>query len=763
MLLAVQRSAIRLAGTPDPIIEQLVNLLPDYSGGNRLHAVMVNRVKGALPGNYSQLIGTGPSFRNIFYRNYQPDPLLGVLSDTGLDDGWWSAFSIAVLCQSIQDLGSRIRGQMLSDKINNAVGSFNGTVRSRCARPYARVLAASYQPLINLLGRVNRATAKQQFHDSLLSNVINRQLWYQAGMWTSPDWEMFNQYSKYVALGASDGEVDTLIDELTRAGLPIPPQVDRSHWRGYAEALRNKPNVDRDDVRDDTAGPIQATTSLPTYGGGMPAQMPNGNCYEFTANSQPGNTYRQAPSGCCFTGDTEVLNGAGQPVALSQVKSGDTVKTRDGVATVAFVARPRLGGRTLYAINGGGPIFTDTHPFVNGAEPQGTETPPIALSLNPTRLTWAVPTLSECGVGQLQIGSLLLGRRPGSGDSFPVKVNVLGQAPEHPAEDFLYDLNLEVSTGGRQEFWAGKGEQFYLVSPEFPVLDEATAAAIAVTGTMEGLIAAGGPQLSKWVPNLRELVHQFAAGIFDIGLDHALHTVPSFGLPTPKEPLFERIDRLYRGLGSVNPAGADAIATLFDGLLSSIGPWLIASIALGWRKPPDTEGNVVVVTVFDMELTPQTPILADKLIRIDASVSGGGDTVSTPMWNRGGRANTRFHHYFDQLIHLERGRLGELTNLSFSVTIDSAPIPSLFGSAPLVLGEAGHRFQSAQLVDASGTVIGAIRFDSRLLSRENAQEELSQSGLWTEEAAQAYANALGAAMVEPILKTLDELAGVKPA
>jgi hypothetical protein len=325
----------------------------------------------------------------------------------------------------------------------------------------------------------------------------------------------------------------------------------------------------------------------------------------------------------------------------------------------------------------------------------------------------------------------------------------------------LYDLNLAITTGVRQEFWAGKGGQFYLVAPEFPVVDQAGAAAVAIVATMEGLVAAGGSNLSNWPSSLPDLVHQFAAAIFDAGLDHALHAVPSFGSPAPQEPLFERIGKLYQALHPVDPAGANSLAALFDGFMSTIVPWLTASVAMGWRQPPENSGDVAVVTVFDMALTPESPIPAESLIRMEVSVKGQSESVSSSMWNRGGRANTRFHHYFDQLLHLESSKIVSMADLEFAVTINGAPIPSLLGAAPLVVGEGGHRFQSAQLLDAAGTVIGSIRFDSRLLTQAMAQHELTQSGLWTEVAAEAYANAIGKAMVEPILTTLDALAGVK--
>ncbi|MEK6423462.1 MAG: hypothetical protein V4801_28070 [Burkholderia gladioli] len=755
MLLNVQRSAFRLRGTSDPVIEALINLLPDYSSGRRLHALLVNRMQGALPGNFSRMFGTGPSFLSIFYPKYQADALLPLLSETGLDNGWWSNFSVAVLCQSIQDMGSDIRGQMLGDKINTDVANFNTTLRGRCARPYARVLAATFPPLVSLLNRVDRATARQQFHDALLANVINRQLWYQAGMWTSPDWEMFNQYAKYIALGADDAQVDALIDALSGAGLPIPQPVDRNHWRGYGEALRDKPSVDREDVRADTAAPIQTTTYPPTVGRGMPVGLPNGNCYEFTANTQPGNPYRSPPSSCCFTGDTEVLSAAGTAVALRRIRPGDVVQTRDGVATVAFVARPKRGGRALYQLNGSGPIFTDTHPFLNASASAPTE--PAILALDPTRLAWAVPTLSEDGIGSLAAGRMLMGRQSGTDDALAAEVKTVALVAPKPEDSDLYDLNLVMTTTSRQEFWAGSAGQFYLVAPEFPVLAQAGTAAVAAVAALEGLIAAGGPGLARWPAAMPELIHRYGAAIFNTALETALQDVPSFGAELPQQPLLARIDALYHGLGSVSVDGANAIATMFDGFLSNIVAWLTSSIAMGWREPANHDGEIVVVTIFDIALAPGSPMQAAEHIRMEVRVNGSGTSASTSMWNRGGRQNTRFHHYFDQLVHLKRTDLGSEAKLEFAVMFDGATLPALSGSAPLVIGDALRRFQSAQLFDAAGSVVGTIRFDTRRLTRQTAEAELGRSGLWTETAAQAYANAIGARMVAPVIEALEVL------
>ena len=754
MILAVARPQIALAATPDPVIESLVNLMPDYSAGLRLHALYVNKVESALPGNYSQLFGTGKAFRSVFYPSWQADPLLAMADQTGLDGAWWSNFLVAVLCQAIAELGSDIRGQMLSSDINRDVDSYNATLRGRSAHSYSAVLAATFQPLVSLLQRVNRATGKQQFRESLLSNVINRQLWYQAGQWTSPDWEMFNQYAKYLALGATDAEVDTLIDELTAAGLPIPSQVNRQGWRSYAEELREKPSVDVNDVRGACSRPVTETTYLPSYGGS--SAMPNGNSYEFTANSQPGNRYRRPPGGCCFTGATQVLDASGHAVPLREVKRGDRVLTRDGTAKVAYVARPLLSERALYRLAGGGPVFTDTHPFVNAAPADPRGTTPTLLAVDPGVLAWAVPTLSEDGIGVLGAGSLVVSR--GSGSTPPAATTVTGveRVPATDTDTHLFDIRLATGSGARQEFWVGDGKKFYLAAPEYPVLDTAGPATATVVAILEGLLGSGGPDGTGWPTSLIETIYRLGPAIFHSALLDALATTPSFDTAKPPAPLPERIDRLYQAFGSAPAETASVAATLFDGLLASVGQWMTSIVALGWRSPAVADGEIVSVSVFDIASTPATPLAADDLIRLDITLPGPTPAKAT-LWDRRGRANTRFHRYFDQTIHLETPHPETPATLTFTITLEGATIPTLHAEAPATPTHAPHTLESAILRDPTGTPAATLRFDTRRITTSAATQELLTASEWTDEAAHAYANALGVAMVEPIARRLRPL------
>src|SRR5204863_6637955 len=137
------------------------------------------------------------------------------------------------------------------------------------------------------------------------------------------------------------------------------------------------------------------------------------------------------------------------------------------------------------------------------------------------------------------------------------------------------------------------GKKFYLVSPEYPVLDEAGAAATTVVAILEGLVASGGPDRSGWPAWIIDVVNQDGPGIFHEALAQALATTPSYGAPRPTVSVYERIDRLYHGLSGVKPETTSVLASLFDGLLAALGQWLSSLVALGWRTSMLLGGEVV--------------------------------------------------------------------------------------------------------------------------------------------------------------------------
>jgi hypothetical protein len=92
------------------------------------------------------------------------------------------------------------------------------------------------------------AEGTSMFREAMLRNVKVRMLWYAEGWWTNPDWELFNDYAKYMALGARAAEVDELIEEMVKVGLPEVAGVEKSNWRQYTQYLQGQPAFDHSSI-----------------------------------------------------------------------------------------------------------------------------------------------------------------------------------------------------------------------------------------------------------------------------------------------------------------------------------------------------------------------------------------------------------------------------------------------------------------------------------------------------------------------------------
>lgn len=136
-------------------------------------------------------------------------------------------------------------------------------------------------------------------------------------------------------------------------------------------------------------------------------------------DQNPGPTFHTCRSqgGGCFVAGTRVAMTDGSSKAIELVEPGDRVFGRDGrVNRVLGVARPVLGDRPLYALNGGPAFVTAGHPFltIDGWK-----------AIDPDAARAEVPGLP---VGRLIVGDRLLGL-------VKVLVPALAGGGSEPAED----------------------------------------------------------------------------------------------------------------------------------------------------------------------------------------------------------------------------------------------------------------------------------------------------------------------------------------
>lgn len=216
-----------------------------------------------------------------------------------------------------------------------------------------------------------------------------------------------------MALGASPRDVDALIQDIKRAGFPVPRVVDVRSWRSWTSYGYSP--VSMKDIEGTVRGPITASTYLYTSAfvpspSLAPVFIENGYALDFTARGNPGDPYRDPPrGGSCFDKGALVLMADRRTLTpVERLRPGDKIwsPAANAPVSIAVIAHPSVSGRSLHAINGKSDFrFTDTHPFVVH-EDSGSDAHNACV--DPEKLGLFSPTWSDLGTQKLSSSSIAL-------------------------------------------------------------------------------------------------------------------------------------------------------------------------------------------------------------------------------------------------------------------------------------------------------------------------------------------------------------------
>lgn len=724
-------------------VEALSAALPP-DGANPIgvvaRAALVNQVKGSTPGNYSQLFGTGPAFKKVFFPGYAPVPAQGsVTGDVGLGAPFWAQMAVACLCGEMYDVTSRLRPQILIAKIRQDLSSWNSTLRRNISRFYARVAQlADTSVKVALLAfpdSESRAFAREHYKKGLTSESwINKKVAQDAsGAWANRDWELFHHWIKLAALGATDAEIDTIITEAAGKGLPIPASLSAGAWRSWSVWMGA--DIGSRDFGD-AQGPILETKYIPVPGS-FPAAIPEGNSFEFTANSQPGNKYRQAPSGSCFAPGARVVMADGSLKAIEAVQPGDEVKTPDGQRAVELVATPDRGGRPLYQIDGVDFAFTGSHPFlVYDGEP---ETTGVFAAANPSGLVRSIPSLAQFGVRAMAGGSPPPLTQYTEGGNRPYRGEKVRIEPKR-RDDLLYDLFLDIGEDGRSEYFVGDTRTQLLVSSEIPRY----LAAPATTACMVKILEEISPTI---LTVLKDVPDGAFADLLSLGLDGVGRSLMArIGAELEEETARaresgERVSNepqdvldTIRGLSVSFVKDSSEydrrMGLLYDLFVARFGPPFQAAVRLGWRTF-DLSGRegatVLAVTVYALELFGAEVGIPVHEAEIHVELSCGEARYSRALPVLPSATVDRSYYVTDHVAYFPEWRntlepaKEAVAGPSWQITVGlkgagerRAPF-----RGTLVLPrdvQPGYESLSAQIRDAAGEVLGQAFLDVRTLN-----------------------------------------------
>ncbi|MBS2962390.1 hypothetical protein KGA66_04990 [Actinocrinis puniceicyclus] len=746
-------------------VEVLAAALPgtaDNPLGRATRGVLATHLKRCTPGHYSQMFGTGPAFRDIFFGGVQPNPHEGaIVTLTGLDDAFFASVSVAALCQQMGQCTSRLRPQITMGPIANDLNAWNSRLMTGSYRLYAYMAGVTDGPIRSALSAFPDPAAKQTAKDHYLAGLTSES-WVTAKkvqeasqQWPDRDWELFHHWIKLTALGADPAEIDRAIQTIITMGLGIPAAYGPARWREQSPWFG--PGLGASDAADAVGAILE--TRCHAYPGGGYSCMAEDNSFEFTANTQPGTRYRQLPSSSCFVAGTRVVTADGSLRPIEGIVPGELVATAHGPKRVLLRAETRRDGRTLQRFAGAGFAFSATHPFVAAPQQPGRG---YYAAADPAGLARAVPMLAPFGIRALVAGETELVRHtPEGAVAWPVPG--VEPAPDIRPE-LLYDLVVDIGEDGRSEYFAGDERTQVLVSSEMPRFGAAPDAAWVLMRILEQvtpvILEALAPVADK---SFADLVNVGLTSLSRtlmpaVGPDLHRHPAqsPDAGAVEPVSPL--QAARALAGALARPEGGADRRATVvFEQFVAVFAPQIQAALAMGWRSfdlAADDVANLLTVDLYDIELfqpaAPDAPASVDLALARDAvSYTRRIPVTGRPSsWYLTSDGPAYFPEWSRPEAEASCWSLARPAvsgpallpppwpptppeRLLWELQIHLAPWSAASAKLPLPAGIAhGYEDFVAPLLDPDGNVVGCARGDTRLLTSEAFAAEWEARRTW---------------------------------
>lgn len=235
------------------IYDMATELAPlDSSVADAVKEAVLSRIASLVPCKVYTWVSQslkGRKYKDVFFPDYSKKDYEDEVENIGLDD-----FGVALICKSIPKYAeSSMSDYMYDDQIKSKIESMNTKLKPTLPVLYSKVIKTYWPEFKRHYDQVKNqlSTARTKYKALLIASAHDHAIWYATDQWDSPHTECFHHWVKYMALGASDSQVDDLILDVKAAGFPVPGEVDVAKWRQhsylYYKAISNA-DID-DDVR----------------------------------------------------------------------------------------------------------------------------------------------------------------------------------------------------------------------------------------------------------------------------------------------------------------------------------------------------------------------------------------------------------------------------------------------------------------------------------------------------------------------------------
>ena len=760
----------------DDNVKKMVLATPGLELGQLMKRKLVNAIKIHTPGHHYQLFGTGKAFIEIFFPGVTKELYVDDAAVTGFTD--WSGFAVALLCQSMNALTSGLKQQLKTDDISNAVNSYNDSVHFGSYKYYSFLLARCNSEFKTPFdATANKASAKEEYIKTLKEGVNIHDLWYTSGIWKNPHWEMFHHYMKLQALGASDAEIDQLITELVALGLPDAATLGNGAWKTFGDYRVDA--ISHEDIDDAARDGILRVEYVQNFSSGMLVEIKEKNSYEFTANGQPGSTYRGGTNSCCFSASTHVMMSDCSWKRITDVVPGDQVYSRHGnPRTVALIATPPRSNRVLFCINNT-VLCTESHPFVIADVTAGGHS---LCAISPNLLSYWVPAYAIDGVASLKVGMRLAG-------PFKRAVNITSIEAQpvegDDGDETLFDLVLVPEGDVANEYIVGTDTCAVVATSEIPLLvrvPHATKILLRVFHAALPLFHCSSDRDSCCfdLGSKDKFLRQMEAYRLNLCTDVIpIASAEAHAAATKKEvQTLETVDPDDVMAHFLNPSDHSynwCAGRFYDELVSALGNQLEDAVAFGYRSfSPEgaTPGAILALDISSVHVHDECSVVDPKnLVALHITLEIGGvkkgtavvkETVARCVNTH--RSSQPYLRFFDDTVYFDitDDELSASRKVLFELKRDDAPDTeaALLSGFTMYPDELKHQYwhSSPTLTSKVHDECSAELLVSTRLLADGAvvTAEKAAKGIYTSEEAEAFGNALANSMTRLVLSRLTE-------
>ncbi|WP_396587032.1 hypothetical protein [Bermanella sp. R86510] len=750
-------------------VEALMSSLPIFGSnpvGETGRVTIINAIKAQTPGRATTpYIGvSGDKFIDIFFPHYAVKPYQGLVSElTGISANFLKDFSISLLCQAMYNITSRLRKQIKKDKVNHDVSTASATIIGQATTFYSSLLNQVDGPVkaaLDAIGSGQFAVAKDQYLSMIKSMpfVDAKLAQVASGSWGNADWEMYHHYTKLKVLGASDADVNGVIQYLKTNDVPIPSSVDVNQWVHYGRWFGDV--ISWRDIQAEASAGILEEKCYVYPGSYYPSCMSEDNSFEFTANSQPGTHYRELPSSSCFKPGAKVVMADGSLKNIEQVEVGEQVKTPQGNKPVKVVAQPLRLNRQLYSFPGCNFEFSASHPFVLYDAAKNEQAPYLA-AVDPMGLIDLIPSASSIGV--VTIGQGLGQKLATYNAASSIEATVINSVNTDPdighEDDILYDLIIDFGDNGLSEYFVGDEHSQFLVASEIPRFDISPQATEALSLMMQGSMQTVIDELQT-VPDVdfTDVINvgltSMSTSLLNSILNNPTPQTYQAGLAKlPKDQFHKTLTEMTTIFNTADGGFNRRQSNYYEGLIALFGHQVNSAIKLGWRNIAQLESSqatMLAVSVYSLALDGSYTLTTGSPLALQLQINRGTASFTQTLPSFTAQANHQYHQTFDEVMYfndwrpVENEQQAPWTFMFHIVDLHTQQRLGCTGATNLPNRmEQGLVEQQALIINEQQQVLGQLTYDIRQLNDAIFVAEQADKSAWDEDKQAAFAQQLG--------------------